>query len=225
MCNRYKPPEEAEIEREYEIGRKRPLRWWDDLVHPLKTGPYIKAGGELECGQWGMIPPYSKTRHPADRQGRPLQTNNCRRERLATAETFRAAWRAGQRCIIPASYWVEPYYGYNDRCTWWAIWRHDGRPAGLAGIWSEWTDPSTGEIVPSYSMVTQNCAGHPLLSRMHRKDKPESRSVVLLEHADYDAWLHGSHDQAEALIRLPPVELLGNGPEDPNSSYPPIVAA
>lgn len=33
----------------------------------------------------------------------------------------------------------------------------------LAGIWNEWVDPETGELVPSYSMLTINCDDHPLL--------------------------------------------------------------
>jgi putative SOS response-associated peptidase YedK len=32
--------------------------------------------------------------------------------------------------------------------------RVDGQPWVLAGLWSEWTDPVTGELVPSYTMLT-----------------------------------------------------------------------
>jgi hypothetical protein len=36
----------------------------------------------------------------------------------------------------------------------------------LPGLWDEWNNPETGEVVPSYTMITQNCDGHPLLGLM-----------------------------------------------------------
>ena len=51
---------------------------------------------------------------------------------------------------------------------WWTLRRADGEPWHLAGIWNAWTDPTTGEVFESYSMLTQNCDGHPLLSRFHK---------------------------------------------------------
>ena len=53
--------------------------------------------------------------------------------------------------------------------------RADGAPWALGGIWSEWTDPASGEIVPSYSMITINCDDHPLLARLHRPDPRAAR--------------------------------------------------
>ena len=39
----------------------------------------------------------------------------------------------------------------------------------LAGLWSEWTDHATGEVVPNFTMLTMNCGAHPLLTNF---DKP-----------------------------------------------------
>lgn len=50
----------------------------------------------------------------------------------------------------------------------WHLRRRDGDLWGLAGLYNGWTDPVTGEIVPSYTMLTLNCDGHPLLSPMHK---------------------------------------------------------
>lgn len=214
MCNRYNTPTETEIERHFRIGRQNPNRWWDTVVVPLATGPYITPGGELVAGQWGMIPHYSSTRIPVDKDGKRLATNNARRESLATRQTFARSWKAGRRCLIPVADWLEPYWGLVARNIWWSIKRADGNPAGLAGIYSEWTDHATGELVPSYAMITQPAETHPLLSQMHRPGK-EKRSVVMLEPEDWDEWLHGSVDQADALIKLPEPGLLVSGAEKP----------
>ena len=87
----------------------------------------------------------------------------------------------------------------------------------MAGIWSEWTDPATGEVVPSYSMITQNCDGHPLLGLMRKPDpkfppdKQDKRAVVSLEVGQWDQWLNGSAAQAGELIQVPDVALFQHG--------------
>jgi putative SOS response-associated peptidase YedK len=76
---------------------------------------------------------------------------------------------------------VEPYYPVHDptvKSISWGFARADGEAWALAGIWSEWQDKETGEIVPSYSMITQNCDGHPLMALMHRPETDKSGRAV-----------------------------------------------
>ncbi|MDB5847461.1 MAG: hypothetical protein JWP29_1213 [Rhodoferax sp.] len=227
MCNRYTSPQEGDIERFWHIGaRNQPRPMWLPTMAPLRPGPYIKAGGVLEVGQWGMIPPSSTSRTPmtkgsATRKPVRMSTNNARIETIDTAWTFRFPWRDGQRCLIPAWSYVEPYWGIGGKNIWWRFARADGKPWALAGLWSEWTDPETGEVVPNFTMITQNCDDHPLLKLMHKPDpkaepgRPDKRAVVPLEERDWDAWLHGKVDQARSLIRVPELELFEHGPEEP----------
>lgn len=227
MCNLYRSVPPTDLLAEFRL-RSMPATPYADTIAPLKPGPYVKDGGAGEVGQWGMIPPDSRTRVPTVR-GKRLSTNNCRRETMVQAWTFRRAWAAGQRCLIPARSYDEPYWG-TGRNIWWRFERADGTPWALAGLWSEWTDPETGEVVPSYTMLTQNCDGHPVLSRMHKPDpqlpadRQDKRAVVPIERADWDAWLHGSPSQALALIRTPPPGLLRHGPADPSIAVPPQMA-
>lgn len=205
---------------------------WDQTVAPLGRGVYIRQDNRAQVGQWGMIPPNSKERTPKTRDGRRLSTNNARRETVATAWTFRFPWSRGQRCLIPAEWFQEPYWGIShtdpmsmSKNTWWRFWRADGQPWMLAGIWNEWTDPVTGEVVPNYTMLTQNCDGHPLLALMHKPDpklppdKQDKRTVVPIERDDWDLWLHGPKEAAEALIRVPPVEFFRHGPAEPERAF------
>ncbi|MCB1953958.1 MAG: hypothetical protein KDF61_18355, partial [Rhodocyclaceae bacterium] len=57
MCNRYVSPEEAEIERFWEVGRKSTVQLWPPSVFPRALGPFIRSTGEigreLVVGQWG----------------------------------------------------------------------------------------------------------------------------------------------------------------------------
>ncbi len=169
-----------------------------------------------------MIPGTSKARTPTTSQGRRMSTNNARVETVATAWTFSRAWKSDQRCLIPADSYDEPYWG-TGKNIWWRFARADGAPWALAGLWSEWTDPETGELVPNYTMLTQNCDGHPLLSLMHKPDgavPPDKRAVVPIEQTDWDAWLHGSTAQAQALIRVPGMEVFKHAAADPAKQVP-----
>ncbi|MDO9404891.1 MAG: SOS response-associated peptidase family protein [Polaromonas sp.] len=194
-------------------------------VAPLRSGPFVTAS-EAVVGQWGMIPPSSATRTPKTAKGQRMSTNNCRRESMAKSWTFGQAWRAGQRCLIPAENFDEPNWesGKNE---WWRFSRADGQPWALAGLWSTWVDPETGEVVPSYTMITQNCDAHPLLRRMHKPDpklaadQQDKRAVVPLERDQWDQWLNGSNEQADKLIQLPAEHLFAAGPAARPAPVPP----
>ena len=215
MCNIYQSTPPDDLQAWFKVAA--PTKTYAAAIAPLKEGPFIKADGVCDVGQWGMIPGTSKTRTPTTRDGRRLSTNNARRETVATAWTFSRAWKAGQRCLIPAWSYDEPYWG-TGKNIWWRLWRADGTPWALAGLWSDWTDPETGEVVPNYTMLTQNCDGHPLLSLMHKPDgaiPPDKRAVVPIEPKNWDQWMHGSLADAEALIQVPPIERFRHGAADP----------
>ena len=226
MCNLYTPVSSERLMAEF--GTAALEQTWLSYVAPLKLGPYVRQAGTPQVGQWGMIAPGSKTAKPMG------QTNNARRETLATRRTYSHAWLGGQRCLIPAVSFVEPYYPGHDpkaKSISWRFARADGQAWALAGIWSEWVDVETGLIVPSYSMITQNCDAHPLLALMHKPEvnktgeilpasQQDKRAVVPLERDRWDEWLHGSVEQAEALIQLPQLEIFRHGAGDAAKNVP-----
>jgi putative SOS response-associated peptidase YedK len=226
MCNRYRPASVTYIRDVF--GFTLIEDSYPSATLPLWRGPFIVPGRAL-VGQWGLTPDRSKTLKPTRSDGRPLSTNNCRRETVATAWSYRGPWSRGQRCLIPALDYDEPYYPPvpDSKNIWWRLGRADGQPWALAGIWNEWRDPETGEITFSYSMLTQNCDAHPLLKHFHKPEKdketgkilpPElqdKRTVVPIEPERWAQWLHGSIDEAAALIQLPAHELFSHGAADP----------
>lgn len=89
-------------------------------------------------------------------------------------------------------------------------------------MWNEWTDLSTGEVAPNFSMLTQNGDGHKLLSLIHKPDpklllasQDESR-VVPVDKADWKTWLSGSMEEAVSLIKLPAVATFWHAAADPS---------
>ena len=220
MCNRYVSPGQADIERFFEIGRRNPPMPWPREIFPRAPGPFVRADRdghrELVVGRWGLIPHFAQS--PDIR----YSTNNARGEELAQKPTYRTAWARGQRCIIPAVSFDEPNWE-TGRNVWWRFRRADGEPWGLAGLWNAWIDRATGEIHESYTMLTINSDGHPLMGRMHKPDpalapdQQDKRSVIPIEHADVEQWLAGSAEDARVLMRVPAVEVFDAGPVAPTA--------
>ncbi|MEK8034199.1 SOS response-associated peptidase family protein [Ideonella sp. DXS29W] len=218
MCNRYVSPEQAVIERMWDLRGQLPVTWARREIFPRKPGPFIRGqrdsgapARELVVGQWGLVPWFAKTAKLT------YSTNNARSEELTQKATFKVPWQRGQRCIIPAWTFDEPCWE-SGKNVWWRFARADGDPWGLAGIWNTWTDKATGEIVESYSMLTLNADAHSLMNRMHKPDpklgpdEQDKRSVVPIEAADVDRWLFGSMEEAQSLIQLAPVEAFDAKP-------------
>jgi putative SOS response-associated peptidase YedK len=212
MCNLYHMAPREHVERYFRAVL--PAGYRETAVGPYDTGLVLHAaadaGAALQArlAQWGMIAPGARTRRPASRA---ILTNNARAEGLDERPTYRDAWRRGRRCLIPCAWYQEPNWE-TGRNIWWQLRRADGAPWALAGLWSDWTDPASGEIVPSFTMITLNCDGHPLLGRLHRPDPSlpddaqDKRSVLPLEPADWRTWLCGDADDARALMRVPPAD-------------------
>ena len=211
MCNRYVSPDQAAIERFWHIGRQNQPQWAKEIF-PRAPGPFVRLGArvaerELVVGQWGLIPWFAKTAKLT------YSTNNARSEEVATKASYKQSWLQGKRCIIPAWSFDEPCWE-TGRNVWWNFRRADGQPWGLAGLWNDWTDKESGEVITSYTMLTINADQHPLMSRMHRPDpklppdRQDKRSVVAIEPGDVDVWLNGSIDDAKELLRVPPVEVI-----------------
>ncbi len=143
--------------------------------------------------------------------------NKARVETVATSPAFRKAWKNGRRCLIPALWLQEPNWETN-KCVWWQLRRADTLPWMVAGIWSEWTNPETGELVPNYAMLTFNVNDHPLLSRLHRPEKHRVTGEVLpfeeqdkrgeahIEPENWLSWLRGNNDEAKLMLVAPPAE-------------------
>lgn len=227
MCNLYNVSPKGDAERY--IGRAARLPDYGmTTVGPFQPGVFVRpVGGELvgAVGQWGLIRPGAPARielvqpkvapGARARKPQPKSTNNARLESIHRWPTFAPSWKAGMRCLIPAAWYQEPNWE-TGKNIWWQLKRADGLPWMLAGLWSEWTDPDTGEVVPNFTMITRNCNDHPMLNRLHKPDpylKPgepeDKRAVVHVEPASWEAWLLGDEAQArEVLTHLPPPEFF-----------------
>lgn len=136
MCGRYVSPDQASIERAWQIRRSSGLDFPRRFnVQPSTDVPLLlHDSGELVlvAARWGLIPHWWKQEKP------PTFTINARLEEAAGKPMWRDAMRRS-RCLLPAEGWYEwqalaggkqPYY----------LHRTDGRPFCFAGLVSTWQD-------------------------------------------------------------------------------------
>ncbi len=95
--------------------------------------------------------------------------------------SFRDAIK-NRRCIVPVDYFIEgsEKEKLNDP---YLIRRKDREALVLAGIWDEWVDESTGEVMKSYAIVTS--AASALMQEIKHH-----RSPLKLEDEEIDVWLN-----------------------------------
>lgn len=89
--------------------------------------------------------------------------------------------------------------------------RQGSEPLTVAAVWDSWTDRATGEIVESFSMLTINADGHPVMGRFHRPGD-ERRSLVVVRPHAWHKWLGATTGTASDLLTEMPTSEFGAGP-------------
>jgi putative SOS response-associated peptidase YedK len=148
---------------------------------------------------FGMVP------HWADLKV-ARQTYNARTETVASKPSFRNAYKRGQFCILPVNSFYEPNYETGKPIRW-ELADADGDALGIAGIWEQKHDGPNGLPLLSFSMLTVNAEGHPLMQRFH-KPNDEKRMLVILRPGQYDDWLHCPVEEAPNFFARYPAESL-----------------
>ena len=161
----------------------------------------------LVPAQWGLVPHWVKS--ASDGKLRAPKLVNARSETVTTSANFRDAWLKGQRCIVPMAAFFEDDWR-SGKAVPTRVFRVDGQPMGVAGLWARWTAP-TGEELISYTLLTVNANSHALI---HRYQHPgsEKRMLAVLNEGAYDAWLSVRVEKAKEFMRQYPANWLAANP-------------
>src|SRR5258707_14727276 len=160
---------------------------------PTDTLPVVRLDREgrrsLDLLRWGLVSWWVKDIKIGAR------CINAMAETVASKPAFRDAFARGQRCIVP----VDAFYEWKKIGASklpYAIVGADGLPLALAGLWERWKNPTGGETVQTFTIVTTT--PNELCGAIH------DRMPVILPPETWSMWLGESEpveaDQLKSLL-------------------------
>jgi hypothetical protein len=123
-----------------------------------------------------------------------------------------------QAAVHPACRWLLRMEGDQgtEGQTAYAIAMKDGSPFGIGGLWENWRDPTSGEWMRTFAIITTDA--NELVAEIH------NRMPLILAPADYTRWLSDEPDPGDLTKqRLPSLASLPSfctecGSKAPNSN-------
>jgi putative SOS response-associated peptidase YedK len=141
--------------------------------------------------KWGLVPSWVRD------ESIGYKTINAKAETVADKPAFRGAFKK-RRCLVPASGFYEWKKEGKKRFP--LLFRPTSGLFGLAGLWETWQDGALA--VESFTIITTDANG--LVRSVH------DRMPVILDRADFAAWLvpSGEKERDLALLRPCPAEWM-----------------
>ena len=163
----------------------------------LPEMPAICSGSadKIRLLQWGLIPSWVKTKESASEIR--LKTFNARAESIENKPSFSMSFRS-KRCIIPVKGFFEWQHVEAKKIPWY-IYQADNEIISFAGLWDEWVETSTGELLSTFSIITTSA--NDLMADIHNSGK---RMPVILDKQNEKRWIDLDIDRNEALELLKP---------------------
>jgi putative SOS response-associated peptidase YedK len=169
----------------------------------LPSLPAVCSGdiSKIKLLKWGLIPGWTKSQDQANIIR--YKTFNARSESIATKPSFSSSFRS-KRCIIPVKGFFEWQHLGNEKIPWY-IYHTENEVLSLAGLYDDWIESNTGEVLSTFSIVTTEA--NDLMAVIHNSGK---RMPVILNKSTENRWIDVSisTDEAISLIYPAPSEIL-----------------
>jgi putative SOS response-associated peptidase YedK len=152
--------------------------------------------------RWGLIPPWVKAGPDGAPEGKGPLLINARADKITSSPAFRSSAKS-KRCLIP----MDGYYEWRvnadgadkkSRKTPFFMYRDDGEPLFMAGLWSVWKPKDQKDAQPllSCTIITTDAPGE--LAEIH------DRMPLLMPERDWDRWLNPDAPIDEKLLTRAP---------------------
>lgn len=145
--------------------------------------------------KWGLIPSWVKT--DSDAGEIRLKTLNARAESLEAKPSYSSSL-ATRRCIIPVRGFYEWQHTGTGKIPWY-IYHYSNDILSLAGLFSEWTETSTGGVLNTFTIITTDA--NKMMAEIHNSKK---RMPAILTRENEMKWLDISVPVTDALKILRP---------------------
>ena len=202
MCGRYVSPDEASIEREFNLAHTE----WQfpscynvaptQLVPVVRNIDGVRRGSRL---RWGLIPYFAKG------EAGKYSTINARIETMETAASYRDPWRRGQRCLQAAMGFYEWHLDAAGRKAPYYIHLKNQPIFAFAGLWDRSVN-GDGSAIESCVQITM--PANELMREIHNAGSNPHRMPAILRRDDYAVWLNGSIDEALGVLKPYDADLM-----------------
>jgi putative SOS response-associated peptidase YedK len=152
---------------------------------------------KIQHFNWGLIPFFAKDETNAKQLAKMCL--NAMSETIHEKPSFRDSAK-NKRCLIPATSFIEWQWTdlNNPKCK--KIKYEIGLQNKLfsfAGLWSDWTNKATGEVISTFSIVT--APANNLMKEIHNNKK---RMPFILRPDQEKDWLSGGNLEVENNLPL-----------------------
>ena len=172
----------AEFHIDFSFKSKKHISAFTNPKIPVITSdePHV-----IQPFYWGLIPHWVKDGEKADSIRR--MTYNAKSETVQEKPSFRDSIK-NKKCLIIADGFYEWQSTSSGKIC------HYIKPTeetifAFAGIWSEWVNQSSGELVHSTSILTQ-----PAITMMAKIHNIKNRQPVILQGNHQNDWLKSNQD-------------------------------
>ncbi|MAN59526.1 MAG: DUF159 family protein [Flavobacteriaceae bacterium] len=199
MCYDIKASLESQLKRAKRRGNAQAVLEIEEKLAPLTDLPlhhatafshptlfiYTTRSPNLpELATWGLIPHWVKGNVQKNKIWNT--TVNARGESIFEKPSFRKAAREN-RCLVVVEGFYEHHH-HKGKTYPFFVHSKDGMPLTLAGLWNEWVDEETGEIINTFSIITTE--GNELMAKIHNNPKLRGpRMPLILPSEMEEGWL------------------------------------
>lgn len=167
------------------------------FVHPKLPVMTSKEPKRVQGYNWGLIPKWVKDEKQAKEMA--VNTINARSETIFEKPSFRNSIK-DKRCLIFANGFYD-YREVNKKKYPYYISLKDQKTFAFGGIYDEWTNPETGEIFNTFSMVTTEA--NPLMAHIHNVKK---RMPLILDKDSMLDWIKPDLDKDQITALMKPLD-------------------
>ena len=177
---------EKQLDAEFDIGSSfKPQKHISAFTNPLIPIITSENRNNIQLCHWGLIPKWIKNIKKANEIRK--MTYNAKSETINEKPSFRDSIN-DKKCLIIADGFYEWQSTSSGKIC------HYIKPTkntifAFAGIWSEWVNQSTGELVNSTSILTQ--PANTMMAKIHNIKK---RQPVILEGNHQNDWLKSNQN-------------------------------
>lgn len=195
-----------ELEKRFKVKFPEDQRYMPTFFSSAFTKPFLPVitaedRDVAQLYQWGLIPHWAPDSESAEKLRN--SSFNARSESVWDKPVFRKAVQSG-RCLVSGHGFFE-YHTESGKKTPYYIRLKNGDIFAFAGIYDQWLNPITAEIITGFSILTT--VANPLMEEVHNIKK---RMPVILSSENERDWINPdlSEEFLKSLLKPFPHELM-----------------